>query len=123
MSLRGDFRSGLACHRTPLASFSGPNSVLSCPCAVLASVDRAFVVAAFLSHLLLLLPSFGPLGFALNTLARLPMFEDGLRGKPFSSLHIVIWLSLKLSALRMAQSGYNRCSASLSTPERSQGAP
>ncbi len=43
--------------------------------------------------------------------------------KPFLSDHTVIWMSLKLPPSVTAQSGYNRCSASLSAPERWQGAP
>src|SRR5829696_1674513 len=60
--LARDFRSGLACHRTPLAPFSGPNSVLGCPCAVLASVDRALIIAALLSHPCRLLRESAPKG-------------------------------------------------------------
>src|ERR671913_56478 len=47
----------------------------------------------------------------------------GPPGIPLSSLHILICLSLKLPPSLTAQSGYNRCSSSLSAPERSQGAP
>src|SRR5215213_3909513 len=35
----------------------------------------------------------------------------------------VIWVGLKFPPSVTSQSGYNRCSASLSAPERSQGAP
>jgi hypothetical protein len=49
--LARDLRSGLARHRTPLAPFGGPDGVLGRPRAVLASVDRALVIAALLSHL------------------------------------------------------------------------